>query len=640
MRTPAISVWILYGFGADHLPSLRVNSESVARRGRRPGDLRVVVRRPAKLPRTLGASALFAACYGNVGSSIYYALGVTAAFALGLTPVALILAGFIFVTTALNYAEGTAALPHAGGSSSFARRAFNQPIGFLVGWVQLLNYTATVSISAYFAIGYLGVFDKYSPLFWLLRHNDFWHVTATVVLIGFLILVNVIGIQESSLINLVLAFTDLVTQFVLVILGVILLLNIKTVIANVHLGVAPTWGSFLASISIAMVTYTGIETISNLSEEAKDPGRNVPLATWWVIVAVLFVSAFLPTIGMSVFPVHIDASSGQYVTDLATKWKEDPVAGIVSQFMQPLAFWAGIWVGILAFTILVIATNAGLIGISRLSYSLAGNDLLPKQFAKLHPKYKTPYISIVVFGIVGAVLVLPGILVHSAEIDLMSAVYALAATFAFCSAHLSVMRLRFIEPALHRPYRMPWNIKFGRDSIPVLSLVGALFIGTVFTQLVFQNISNSTFIFMAWLGLGALTYVLYRQYRHEPFWEPLEVPPPRERDVEHVPFESLPRSARYRMGRRERIAAHAARAQHIHERHRPGWQLELELFFVRHGAIRGLLIVAVFAAISGLAVFVDLSPYDPFGPGLGWSPGLVIVAFIAAYLLNRSHAEE
>ena len=615
-----------------------MNPESVARRGSRPGDLRVVVRRPAKLPRTLGPGALFAACYGNVGSSIYYALGVTAAFALGLTPVALILAGFIFVTTALNYAEGTAALPHAGGSSSFARRAFNQPIGFIVGWVQLLNYTATASISAYFAIGYLGVFGRYVGLFDLLRHNDVAHVAATAVLIGFLIVINIIGIQESSVLNLVLAFTDLITQFVLVILGLILLLNIATVIHNVHLGIAPTWGSFLASISIAMVTYTGIETISNLAEEAKDPGRNVPLATWWVIVAVLFVSAFLPTIGMSVFPVHLE--HGAYVTDLATHFKDDPVAGIVGQFVQPLAFWAGIWVGILAFTILVIATNAGLIGISRLSYSLAGADMLPKRFAQLHPKFKTPYISIIVFGIIAAVLVLPGILVHSAQIDLMAAVYSLAATFAFCSAHLSVMRLRFIEPALHRPYRMPLNIRFGRDSIPVLSLVGALFIGTVFTQLVFQNISNSTFIFMGWLVLGVLTYVLYRRYRHEPLWEPLEVPPAREREVEHVPFESLPRSARYRMGRRERIAAHAARATHVHERHRPAWQLELELFFARHGSIRGTLIVVVFAAVSGLAVFVDLSPLDPTGPGLGWSPGLVIVAFIAAYLLNRSHSEQ
>src|SRR6266513_5437885 len=176
--------------------------ERLQRRGALPGDVRVIVgRRRVRLPRTLGPGALFAACYGNVGSSIYYALGVTAAFALGLTPVALILAGFIFVTTALNYAEGTAALPHAGGSSSFARRAFNGPIGFLVGWVQLLNYTATVSISAYFAISYLGVFN----IFHALKTNELWHVGATIVLIVFLMVVNVIGIQESSALNLALA---------------------------------------------------------------------------------------------------------------------------------------------------------------------------------------------------------------------------------------------------------------------------------------------------------------------------------------------------------------------------------------------------------------------------------------------------
>jgi APA family basic amino acid/polyamine antiporter len=472
-----------------------------------------------------------------------------------------------------------------------------------------------------------------------LKDNDTWHVAATVVLIGFLVVVNVVGIQESSALNLVLAMADLVTQFVLVILGVVLLLNIQTVLSNIHWGIAPTWGNFLASISIAMVTYTGIETISNMSEEAKDPGRSVPRATFAVIAAVLFVSAFLPTIGMSVFPVHPDGA-GHFTTDLATTWKNDPVAGIVTGFSQPLAFWAGIWVGILAFTILVIATNAGLIGISRLSYSLAGADLLPRQFAKLHSKYKTPYISIVIFGIVAAVLVLPGIVVGGGEIDLLGAVYALAATFAFCSAHLSVMRLRFIEPNLYRPYRMPWNIRFGRDSIPVLSLLGALAIGTVFTQLMSQNISNSTYIYLGWLVLGSITFVIYRRYRKQPLWEPLEVPPPPDREIERLAPEPRPSEARYRLGRRERVAAHAAAEPAHRRRTRPGWQLEFELFFARHGAARGVLIVLVFASVSGLAVGVDLSNYDPFGPGLGWSPGIVLVALIAAYLLNRSHAEQ
>src|SRR6202165_5728773 len=616
------SVWISYGFQRDPLPSPSMGSDHVARRGRRPGDLRVVVRRATKLPRTLGAPALFAASYGNVGSSIYYALGVPAALALGLTR-----------------AEGSAALPHAGGSSSFARRAFNAPIGFLVGWVQLLNYTATVSISAYFAISYLGVFS----IFHRLKTDELLHVGATVILIGFLVIVNVIGIQESSALNLVLAMADLVTQFALVILGLILLLNFRAVINNVHLGVAPTWGNFLASISIAMVTYTGIETISNMSEEVKDPGRSVPRATFAVIAAVLFVSAFLPTIGMSVFPVYQDPATHQWTTDLATTWKNDPVAGIVTGFAsisQTLAFWSGIWVGILAFTILVIATNAGLIGISRLSYSLAGADLLPHRFARLHVKFKTPYVSLIVFGVAAAVLVLPGIVVHGQEIDLLGSVYALAATFAFCSAHLSVMRLRFVEPNLYRPYRMPWNIKFGRDSIPVISLVGALAIGTVFTQLMSQNISNSTYIWLGWMVLGVISFVIYRRYRKQPLWEPLEVPPPPDREIDHLAPAPLPKAARYRYGRRERIAAHAAAVPAHHERRRPGWQLEFELVFARHGQARGVLIVMVFAAVSGFAVYVDLSKYDPFGPGLGWSPGLVAVAFMAAYLLNRSHSEQ
>src|ERR1700693_2352006 len=193
---------------------------------------------------------------------------------------------------------------------------------------------------------------------------------------------------------------------------------------------------------------------------------------------------------------------------------------------------------------LVIGNHAGVIGISRLGYSLAGADVLPKVFGALHPRFKTPYVSIVVFGLAAGLLVLPGVLVGPKEIDLMSAVYSLAATFAFCSAHLSVMRLRFVEPDLYRPYRMPGNIKFGRDSIPILSLVGAIAIGTVFTQLMFQNISNSTFIYLGWLVLGVISFVLYRNHRKQPLWEPLAEPPPPDPEVYHLPPEPLRRAQR------------------------------------------------------------------------------------------------
>ncbi|HEX6487252.1 MAG TPA: APC family permease [Candidatus Dormibacteraeota bacterium] len=585
------------------------------KRGRLPGDFRVVVgQRRLKLPRTLGASALFAACYGNVGSSIYYALGVTAAFALGLTPLALILAGLIFVTTALNYAEGTAAIPHAGGSSSFARRAFNEPLGFLVGWVQLLNYTATVSISAYFAIGYLRIFGHYLPVLNSLQDSHA-HAVAALVLVGLLIVINIIGIQESSALNFLLAIVDLGTQVVLVVLGLLLLLNFRTILANIHLGVAPTWGTFLASISIAMVSYTGIETISNLSEEARNPGKTVPRATFGVIIAVLFVSAFLPTIGMSVFPVHLDAH-GHYVTALATRWKDDPVAGIVSFFHpQWLASLAGIWVGILAFTILVVATNAGLIGISRLSFSLATNNLFPRVFSRLHPKYRTPYIAIIVFGIAAGLLILP------AQIDLMAAVYSLAATFAFATAHLAVMRLRFVAPRLRRPFEMPLNIPTRAGKIPVLSVVGALAIGSVFTQLIFENISNSTFIYLGWLIVGALIFVAYRTYRQKPIWEPLESTPPPEGPAGLLDIgPRRPTSERVHV-RRHRAAAATEPGPHAHE-HVP-----------RRSQRPPLPAIVVGVVIGVAAIVVDLSPLDPTGTRLGWSPGVVLIIAIVLRLL-------
>ncbi len=593
------------------------------KRGRLPGDFRVVVgQRRAKLPRTLGASALFSACYGNVGSSIYYALGVTAAYALGLTPLALILAGLIFVTTALNYAEGTAAIPHAGGSSSFARRAFNEPIGFIVGWVQLLNYTATVSISAYFAIGYLGIFGRYVPVLGSLQ-DPHLHAVAAVILVGLLIVINIIGIQESSALNFTLAIVDLVTQVVLVVLGVWLLLHIDVILKNIHLGVAPTWGTFLASISIAMVSYTGIETISNLSEEARNPAKSVPRATFGVIVAVLFVSAFLPTIGMSVFPVHLDAA-GHYTTALATQWKDDPVAGIVSFFNPPwLAFVAGIWVGILAFTILVVATNAGLIGISRLSYSLASNHLFPGVFARLHPRFETPWVAIIVFGAAAALLILP------AQIDLMAAVYSLAATFAFATAHLAVMRLRFVAPRLRRPFQMPFNIKTRTGDIPVLSVVGALAIGSVFTQLMFENISSSTFLYVGWLIIGALTFVAYRRYRNKPLWEPLETAPPPEAPEAAIELETRrPSSERVHL-RRHR--GHPAVPPAPPAPRRPSLDRRLVGHSVRRPRVVAILLAAL--AIAVAAVVIDLSPLDPFGPRLGWSPGVVLMAALVVRLV-------
>src|SRR6185503_12920017 len=251
------------------------------------------------LERVLGVGALFSAAYGNVGSSIYYALGLVAAFALGLTPIVYLIAGALFVMTAMTYAEASTNFPEAGGSSSFARRAFNELVSFVAAWGQMLNYVITVAISAYFVPHYLAVF--WAPL------GEAPGDIVGAVLIVALALLNIRGSQESAKLNLVLAVADLATQVVLVGIGVVLVLSPEVLIDNIHLGVAPTWSDFALGIAVGMIAYTGIETISNMAEEAKEAAKTIPSSVGLVVAAVLGLYLLIPIVALSAMPVTQDA---------------------------------------------------------------------------------------------------------------------------------------------------------------------------------------------------------------------------------------------------------------------------------------------------------------------------------------------
>src|SRR5690349_1170985 len=295
--------------------------------------------RDESLSRVHGVGALFSAAYGNVGSSIYYALGVTAAFALGLTPVAFVISGLIFAATAATYAEATVMFPEAGGSSSFARHAFNELVSFVAAWGQMLNYVITVAISAYFVPHYLAVF--WEPL----RHGPGDIVAGCLVIVG-LALLNIRGSQESAKLNLVLAVADLATQVVLVGIGVVLVLSPQILVDNVHLGVAPTWSDFALGIAVGMIAYTGIETISNMAEEAKDAVRTIPRSVGLVVVAVLGLYLLIPVVALSAMPVVQHGT--HYTTALGTEFANDPILGIVENLglsagpTEVLRFYVGI----------------------------------------------------------------------------------------------------------------------------------------------------------------------------------------------------------------------------------------------------------------------------------------------------------
>src|SRR4051812_28559480 len=445
------------------------------------------------LRRSVGVPGLFATAYGNVGSSIYYALGLVAAHALGLTPVVFMLAGGLFALTAKTYAEGAAMFPEAGGSSSFARHAFNEVASFIAGWALTLDYIITVAISAFFVPHYLGAFWP------ALNHNP-GDIIGGIVVIALLAALNVRGLGESAKLNLVLAVVDLGTQILLVALGCVLVLNPSLLLHQVHLGTVPTWSELIFALSVAMVAYTGIETVSNMAEEARDPGRDVPKSVNLVLFAVLGVYAGMSVVALSALPVVHGA------TALGTKYANDPVLGVVSAFglSGGLLHVVRAYVGILAATILLIATNAGLIGISRLSWSLAEHRQLPEIFARLHPRFRTPWFTIVFFSFLAALLLLPG------QTTLLGNLYSFGAMLSFTMAHVAVVALRVREPERERPYRMPWNVPIRGRSIPLTAVLGALGTFAAWVSVVALHGEART-VGIPWMMLGLTGYVLYRR---------------------------------------------------------------------------------------------------------------------------------
>jgi APA family basic amino acid/polyamine antiporter len=451
-------------------------------------------RRPKShaLERVLGTSALFSTAYGNVGSSIYYALGLVAGLALGMTPVVFVISGIIFFFTAATYIEATTMFPEAGGSSSFARHAFNEFWSFFAAWGQMLNYIITAAISAYFVPHYLAVF--WEPLG--SAPGDIIFGICVLVVLGAL---NIVGVQESARVNVLLSTIDFLTQVLLVLLGLVLVFSPTVLRDNVDLWTSPTWQDFLIAIPIGMVAYTGIETISNLAEEARDQENTIPRATQLVVAAVFAIYAFLPAVALSAMPVE------NGTTALANEYAGDPVLGIVASLgLGSFEAIAEIYVGILAATILFIATNAGIIGVSRLTYSMGQHRQVPSVLRRLHFRYKTPYIAIVVFGLVACLTLLPG------QADFLGTMYAFGAMLSFTIAHVSLIKLRYSRPDQKRPWRGPMNIKRGRTSIPVFAILGGL--GT-FTSWVVVTARDVVTLAVggAWLAIGLTLYYFYRR---------------------------------------------------------------------------------------------------------------------------------
>jgi basic amino acid/polyamine antiporter, APA family len=477
------------------------------------------------LERVLGTGALFSTAYGNVGSSIYYALGLVAIYAAGMTPVVFVIAGLIFAATAATYAEATTMYPEAGGSSSFARRAFNEFWSFFAAWGQMLTYIITISISAFFVPHYLGVFWSKlgeSP-------GDIFGGIVVVVLLGTL---NIVGVKESAGVNIGFAVADFLTQVLLVIVGIVLVFDPDLLVRQIDFGTVPTVGNFLIAIPVAMVAYTGIETISNMAEEARDYGKTIPRGIGLVVGAVAVIYTFLPAVALSAMPVE----NGRTILALPKEqggYADDPVLGVVKNMgLGSMQHAAEIYVGILAATILFIATNAGILGVSRLSYSMGQHRQLPEFLRLLHPRFRTPYIAIFVFCVIACIAILPG------KADFLGVIYAFGAMLSFTMAHAAVVTLRFKQPDHDRPYRAPLNVTIRGREVPLSAILGGT--GTGIALIVATVLDTRVLISgVGWMAAGIALYVWYRRRQGLKLTETHKIVSPKPAVEHEVEYESI-----------------------------------------------------------------------------------------------------
>jgi basic amino acid/polyamine antiporter, APA family len=481
----------------------------------KPGDKFAHPIKPESRPlrRILRTPHLFSIAYGNVGSSIYYALGLVALAAAGATPVALGLAGILFVFTALSYAEGTAMYPESGGSASFARHGFNDFVGFTAGWALMFGYIVTIAISAFAIPSYLGFFWpplKFSPVIM---------TSFAMGIVALLALINIIGVRESSILNISMTILDIVTQLILISLALFFFFNPQLILERIT-NYWPAPKDLLFSIAIAAIAFTGLETISQMAEETKRPTVRAPKALILMVIVVLVIFA----------GISLAAFSTMTPAELATQWPTDPIAGIAHKistgisahdladsyfsleshklvliwFIDAIKACLPVLIAVLAATILLIATNAGLLGISRLSFSMSRVKLLPAIMGRVHAKSKTPYFSIILFAGIALVLQAPGFFVPNMYSNL-GGLYAFGSMLSFALAHASIIVLRIKEPDKARPFKLRWNIRVKGKDLPVTALLGLLGTFTIWLVVIIMQ-PYSRWVGFAWLLIGVFIY--------------------------------------------------------------------------------------------------------------------------------------
>ncbi|HEU4702986.1 MAG TPA: universal stress protein [Conexibacter sp.] len=457
-------------------------------------------------PRTLSARALFGLVYTMSVSSVYFALGVVAQRALGLTPLVFLIAGVFFALASMTYVEGAALHRERGGSSVFARYAFNELVSFVAGWAILLDYCILLAVTAFTATNYLAEFSD--PV----GHGAL-EIAVAIGVIAVVALINVGGVSVRQLRRgLLVALADIVVQLLLIVLGLALLLDPGAIVDSIELGSSPAWDDTIYALTIATIAFTGLEAAASLAGETTTTRTGLRRLVGPGVGTILLVYVGIAVVGVSALPIEGGADA------FGTRDLEAPLLSVADAFSQQwLADALRAAVAVTAVIGLLAAANSSMLGISRLAYGLATNRQIPSALGRLHPARGTPYVLIGLAALVAAALTVP------ADIDFLVGIYAFGAMLAFTIAHLSIVRLRYREPDRERPYAVPLSVRVRGGSLPLPAVVGALLSGAGWVTVLVLH-EGARYVGLAWLLGGLALYVVYRRIDGNPLLRRVTVP--------------------------------------------------------------------------------------------------------------------
>jgi len=476
---------------------------------------------PPTLRRAVTPWGSYSWGYADIGADIYTALGLVVGAAAGGANLAFAFAGCVYVLVGLAYTELASAFPVAGGGQFFVLRGLGDIWGFVAGWAVLLDFTIDIALFAWTCIGYLSNLIPF-----ISSGNSLPHFVIILLVIIGLAVLNIIGVRESSRLNEVIATIDIANELAILCLGALFAFNPQVLIHTMQ-AYWPSTGQLLDGISLAIISFVGIESISQAAQETERPASIIPRTSLSLIITILIFALSYSNLVLGMQPWHPDQLVDAQGHHLALfQWlglsaNNDHAVALLASQIPYFGAVAALYVPLVGAVLMLISSNSGVFGASRIAYSMSTYKLLPSYFASVQQRFRTPVISIAVFSGVAIIELIFAAIQGDQGLNFLGDLYAFGAATSYSLVFIALISLRYRDPYSPRAYKMPLSIPVTTNGrrwyFPVLAVFG--FLGT-FSILVAAFITHpiGRIAGPSWVAAGLIFYIIYRYTHRHPIF--------------------------------------------------------------------------------------------------------------------------